>query len=154
MQVSASTFARKVGVVGRSGKRDGLGGTSEHIRNCVSEALELVRAKLDLIVDDIIVCRTNCALETVVRLKEEIEICVDGPSSNAHSLSTLIHTVNGCGAPIHNGPWPGVSILIRELRFSGEEACMVSLPADHDRQLRSIRLFRIPKGLEGFDNLR
>ena len=99
----------------------------------MGEALELVRLELDLIVDYIIVRGADRALEAVVRLEEEIEICMDGLSGGVRSLSTLIRTVNGCGTPVYNSPWPRVSILIRELRFGGEEACMVSLPADHDR---------------------
>jgi len=45
----------------------------------VGESLELVRLEPDVIVNDVIVCRTNCALKTVVRLEEEIKICASCP---------------------------------------------------------------------------
>lgn len=79
VQVRTSTFTRKISVVGRGGERDGFGRTSKHIRDSVGKALELIRLEPDFVVDDIIMCRTDCALKTVVCLKEEIEICADCP---------------------------------------------------------------------------
>jgi len=79
MQVCTSTLARKVSVVRWGGERDGFGSTGEHVRNRVGESLEEVRLESDLIVDDVVVGGTDCALKTVVGLKEEIELCADDP---------------------------------------------------------------------------
>ena len=67
------------------------------------------------------------------------------------SKSTL--TIHSSDTPIHNGSWPWVSILICELRVGGEEACMVSLSANDDRQLGPIWLFGVSKALESFAHL-
>ena len=77
MQVGAPAPARKIGIVRWGGEGDGFSGTSEHIGDRMGEGLEPVRPKTDLIADDIIVSRTNCALKAVMRLKEEIGICAD-----------------------------------------------------------------------------
>ena len=79
VQVRTPTFACKVSIVSWSGERDGFGGTGEHVRDRVGESLEQVRLESDLIVDDVIVGGANCALKTVVGLKEEIEICANRP---------------------------------------------------------------------------
>lgn len=132
MQVSAPALAREVGIVRWGSERYGFSSTSEHIGDRVGEGLELVRPKPDLIVDDIIMSGTNCALKTVVRLKEEIKF------------------INRRDTPIHYSSRPRVSILVRVLCISGEEPCVVSLSTDDDRQLRSIRLFGISKSFECF----
>ena len=74
MQVRASTFACKIGIVRGSGERDGLGRTSKHVRDRIGKSLEPVRIEPDIIEDDVIVCGTDCALKTVVSLKEEIKV--------------------------------------------------------------------------------
>ena len=75
MQVRTSALAGKVSIIRGGGERYRFGSTSKHIRDGVGESLELVRLEPDFIVNDIIVSGADCALETVVRLKEEIEIC-------------------------------------------------------------------------------
>ena len=80
MQVRAPTLACKISIVRRSGERDSFGRTSKHVRDRVRQTLEPVRVELVVVTDDVIVRGTDCALETVVRLKEEIEICADCPS--------------------------------------------------------------------------
>ena len=75
VQVRTSTFTRKISVVGRSGEGDGFSRTSKHVRDCMGESLKLVCLESDFIVDDIIMCRADCALEAVVCLKEEVEVC-------------------------------------------------------------------------------
>jgi len=87
VQVSTPTFARKISIVRWSGERDSFGGTGEHVRNCIGESLEQVRLESDLIVDDVVVGGTDCALKTVVSLKEEIEICADCPLISRQSRS-------------------------------------------------------------------
>jgi len=79
VQIRAPTFACKISIVRWGGERDGFGCTSEHVRDRVGETLELVRLEPDVIVDDVIVRRTDCALKTVVRLEEEIKICAGCP---------------------------------------------------------------------------
>jgi len=68
-------------------------------------------------------------------------------------LSKGTLTIHSSDTPIHNGSWPWISILICELRVGGEEACMVSLSANDDRQLGPIRLFGVSKALESFAHL-
>lgn len=80
----------------------------------MSEGLEPVRLEPDLIVNDVIVGRTDSALETVVRLKEEIEICTGFPLVDVYLFRCTL-AVDGRNTPINNGSWPRVSILIREL---------------------------------------
>ena len=154
MQVRTPAFACKISIVRWSGERDSFSGTSEHVRDRVGEGLELVRHESDFVVDDIVVCGTDCALKTVVRLEEEIEICrlsVNLTSLWVLPIGTL--TVNSGDTPINNSPWPRVSILIRELRVSREEPRVMPLSTDDDCQLWSIWLFGIPEGLESFDHL-
>ena len=79
MQVRAPTFACKIGIVRRSGERDGLGRTGKHVRDRVGKALEPIRIESEIIEDDVIVCGTDCALKTVVRLEEEIKFCARCP---------------------------------------------------------------------------
>ena len=119
----------------------------------MSERLESVCLELDFIVNDVVVSRTNCALETVVRLKEKIELCVGVSLANVGvDLCKCTLTINGRDTPIHNSSWPRVSILISELRLSRVEARMMSFSADDDRQLRSVHLLGIPESLERFDD--
>ena len=111
VQVRAPTFACKVSIVGWSSEGDSFGGTGEHVRDRVGESLEQVRLESDLIVDDVVMGGTDCALKTVVSLKEEIEICADRPSisrqsrprSRAYSPYTAViplsTTVPGLGFP-------------------------------------------------------
>ena len=68
VQVRTPTFACKIGIVRGSGERDGLCRTSKHIRDRVGETLEPVRIECVLIMDDVIVRGTDCALKTVVGL--------------------------------------------------------------------------------------
>lgn len=75
VQVRAPTFTCKISIVRRSSERDGLGRTGKHVRDRVGKSLESVRIEPDFIEDDVVVCGADCALKTVVRLKEEIEIC-------------------------------------------------------------------------------
>jgi len=91
MQVSAPALAREVGIVRWGSERYGFSSTSEHIGDRVGEGLELVRPKPDLIVDDIIMSGTNCALKTVVRLKEEIEFCTDFSLVNIDPIQIPTH---------------------------------------------------------------
>ena len=86
MQVRTSTFAGKIGIIRGSSERDGFRRTSEHIGDRMGESLESVRPKPDLVVDDIVVSRTNCALKTVVGLKEEIEFCTDYSLVHVHPV--------------------------------------------------------------------
>jgi len=79
VQVRAPTFACKISIVRWGGERDGFGGTSEHVRDRVSESLELVRLESDLIVNDVIVRGADRALKSVVRLEVEIKICAGCP---------------------------------------------------------------------------
>lgn len=152
VQVSTSALARKVSIVRWSSIRDGFCGTSEHVGDRMSESLEPVCLEPDFIVNDVIVGRTNCALETVVRLKEEIEVCASFRSVDVDLFECTL-TINCSDTPIHNGSWPRVSISISELGVGREEACVVPFSADDDRQFRSIRLFGISKGCECFDNI-
>jgi len=154
VQVRTPAFACKVSIIRRGGERNGFGGTSEHVRNRVGEALEPVRIEVVFIMDDVIVRRTDCALEAVVRLKEEIKFCAERPLVSCKRRLGLLLTVNSGDTSIHNGPWPRVSILIRELRIGGEETSMVSLSADDDCQLGSVRLFSVSEGHECFADLR
>ena len=62
-------------------------------------------------------------------------------------------TVDSGDTPIHNGSWSRISILICEWCVGGEEACVMSLSTDDDRQLRSIWLLGVSKGLKSFDHL-
>ena len=57
----------------------------------MSESLELVCPKPDLVVDDVIVGRTNCSLKTIMRLKEEIELCPLFVSHHVNPVQMLTH---------------------------------------------------------------
>lgn len=79
VQIGTPTLARKISVVRRGSERDGFCRTSEHVGDGMGESLEPVRIEPDFIVNDVIVGRANGALETVMRLKEEVELCASFP---------------------------------------------------------------------------
>lgn len=68
-------LACEIKIARQSGERDRFGGTSEHVGDGTGENLEPVCVEPDFMVNDVLVDRTKCALETVVRLEEDIELC-------------------------------------------------------------------------------
>lgn len=72
----------------------------------------------------------------------------------SEDLSKGVLTIDRGDTPIHDGSWPRVSILIRELCICWVETCMVPFSADNDRNLRSIRLLSISEAFESFDHPR
>ena len=74
MQVRTPAFACKVSIVRRSSERDSFGGTGEHVRDGVGESLKQVRLESDFIVDNVIMGGTDCALKSIVGLKEEVKV--------------------------------------------------------------------------------
>ena len=87
VQVRTPAFACKVSIVGRSSERDSFGGTSEHVRDCIGESLKQVRLESDFIVNNVIVGGTDCALKSVVGLKEEVKVCENFASISRQSRS-------------------------------------------------------------------
>ena len=58
MNVTSTTLASEISIVRRRHQTDGLGRASEHVADVVRQALQLVRADADLVVDDVVVCRS------------------------------------------------------------------------------------------------
>ena len=113
----------------------------------MGESLEPVRIEPDFIVNDVVVNRTSCALETIVCLEEEIEFCGSFPLVDVDLFRRTL-TIDSGDTPIDDRSRPRVSIYIRDLCIGREEPCVVPLPTDDDSQLRSIRFFGVSKVLE------
>jgi hypothetical protein len=91
VEVGTPTFARKIGIIRGGSERNGFCSASEHVRDRMGESLESVRPEPDLVVDDIIVSRTNCALKTVVCLKVEIVFCAGSTLVNVGLVRMSAH---------------------------------------------------------------
>jgi hypothetical protein len=73
MEVRATAFAEDVGVVCRRADADSSGGASKGIAQVVRQVLKLVSPEPVLVLKHNVVRRSRCALQSLVREKEEVE---------------------------------------------------------------------------------
>lgn len=148
MNVTTTTFACDISIVGGCDERNGFRSTSEHVTRIVCQFLNFVRLEF-VIVDDLkqssisddsqrrpphasyhrVMRRTDCALKPGMCLKEEIKV--------VHRRYTSIDN-SSCfrvGRPI------GIFV------FGRVEASVMPFSTDGDGNLRAIRLVQPPASL-------
>lgn len=134
MDVAPATLTRQVRVVRGTDKRDGLRRASEHVAHVVRQLLQRVRGESDLVVHDVVMCRTRRALEATVRLQEEVERVDGGDALVDDSAGLRVPEVVGAGL------------------LDGVEPRVVPLPANNDCERGSVRTAGLIEVREGFDD--
>ena len=112
VNVAPPAFAGEICVIGRRDEADCSCSSPEHVRCGVGEALEDIGAEIVVIVDDVVMRRPGRALQTAMRLKEEVEI------------------VDRRNATIDYRSRSGIPIAIGTLRVYGVETSVMAFASD------------------------
>ena len=69
-QVASPTLARNVSIICRRHKAHCFGGAREHVAQGVCKALKIVCTEANFVMDDVVVSRLRCALQTTMGYKK------------------------------------------------------------------------------------
>ena len=120
MNVAPPALAREVRVVRGGDEADRFGRAREQVADVIREALQLVRADADLVVDDVIMCRAGRALQPPVCLEVEVVFKDRGR------------------AAVDDRPWTRIAVRGGVGGVGREEACVMPLAADDDGESEAV----------------
>lgn len=112
LDVTPAPIAREIGIVRRRDEANRSCSATEHVACAIDETLQSVRGEVVVIVHDVVVRRARGALESAVRLQEEVVV------------------VDGGDAPVDDGPWTRVAFAVCASFVDGIEAGVVSFSSD------------------------
>ena len=154
-QVASPTLARDISIVCWRYEAHRLGGAREHVAQCIRKALKLVCFEANFIMNDVVVGRLRCALQTTMSYEKEKFVS----EANAVlqvirlTLEVEVEFIYCRDATINYGSRLWVAVIRSVLPFGGIEPGVVPLAANDNSQLRTIRFLGLIKGMEGLENL-
>lgn len=128
-------LADNIGIVRSGHETDSLRSPRVRIASRVNALLHLIRAQIILVVQHDVMCGSNGALQSRVRLQIEVEVEDGGDAPVLDSA--------GEGVPVAVGIWGG-----------GQETGVVTFATDDDGEFGRISRITWVYSFEGFENLR